>query len=438
MLSGPFREPDLTKFKKYASRVRSYHYQQDVDDVDISGYIHVLQASGRSYIFPNLVHLTMSSELEVSKIMLLMSPYLRRFSMRGSSAFLVLRPLLITAPNVTHLTLSNVPLDLGFMTICNSYTRLEGISIEHKGNFGGVLPTFDLSLITTFSCKESLRYFTLVGLHITWVLYNSAHRRIVEFPLLETIDIGQCFLTSIGPIAELFRSVTLRSLKALPIMFIRSPTRLVEAVEARHWCNFFEHIGRATTMHFKTLQITINNLHPVEEIRECWKHIGLTITSFPNFDKLTLETFSILPPFLSSLGRNDLQKVISSWPNLSRLELSSCRHSELGFMALVDIALGLPRLEYLEIPLNVQEAPDFEEIPLLAHNLQEIGLDTLVPLKESKLLVQCIDKIFPYVKSCSFYHGDHLVWQDISSFLSMLRSARKDELRRATLGITGV
>jgi hypothetical protein len=172
----------------------------------------------------------------------------------------------------------------------------------------------------------------------------------------------------------------------------------------------------------------LNNSYPTAEIREHWEHVGLTVSSLPNFDNLTLETFSVTPPFLCSLGRNDLQKIINSWPSLSTLELSSCRPSELDFTALVDIAVGLPHLEHLEIPLDIRDL-SLEGIPLLAHNLQYIDLDTLVPLEDFKVLAQCIDRIFPYLKSCSLYHDDHVRWQDASSLLFMLQNARRDELR---------
>jgi hypothetical protein len=77
---------------------------------------------------------------------------------------------------------------------------------------------------------------------------------IVEFPLLESISLGLCFLTSIGPIAELFRYVMVPSLTELPLRFAPSPSRLVKAVESRYWHQFFDLVGKATTNHFKTLK----------------------------------------------------------------------------------------------------------------------------------------------------------------------------------------
>lgn len=105
-------------------------------------------------------------------------------------------------------------------------------------------------------------------------------------------------------------------------------------------------------------------------------------------------------------------------------------------MALLDIANGLPHLEHLGIPLDIRGPLSLETIPLLAHNLQSIDVD-IFPSKDFKKSVQCIDRIFPYLKRCSFYHVNDEM-DDASSLLHMLQNARRDELGRATLGITGV
>jgi len=180
------------------------------------------------------------------------------------------------------------------------------------------------------------------------------------------------------------------------------------------------------------------NSYPAEKFREHWEHVCLTVSGFPNFDNLNLETFSITAPVLCYLFRIDLQKIINSWPNLSKLELTSCRSFGLDFTALIDIAVGLPHLKDLSIPLDVSRLLNLEGIPLLAHNLQRVYLGTLVPLKVSEIIVQCVDRLFPYIKHCVFYHGDRLELQDVSSLLRMLQNARRDELGRAALGISGV
>lgn len=440
IICGSIREKDLTKFKKYASYVRSYTYQQVIDDVDISAYIQVLRATGRLYIFPKLVNLTISSDLEASKIMFLMSPCLRNFSMRGSSTCHVnniVNFLRNTAPNISHLTLSNMPHDdmLGCIFTINSLSRLQGVRLEHNGI--GDIPTFDLSFLPSLSCKKTLRNFTLSGLHVTWSL-DSLNCGTVEFPLLESIDFGLCFLTSILPITELFRYTMVRSLKTLLFRLAPSTSKLIKAVEARCWHQFFDLLGKATTDHFKILQIMRHNSYPSEKIREHWEHVGLTVSSFPNFHNLKLETFSITPPILHLVFRFDLQKIINSWPNLSKLELTTCRSSFLDFTSLIDIAVGLPHLKDLDMPLNLQKSFNYERIPLLAHNLQHIQLDTSVPLKVPEIVVQSVDRIFPHLKGCAFYHGDHLGSYDVSSVLRMMQNARRDAPRRATLGISGV
>jgi len=439
ILWGPIPENDLTKFKKYASRVRSYSYQQVTDDVDISAYIHVLRDSGRLYIFPNLVDLIISSELEASKIMFLMSPCLRNFSMRGSSTCpvnYIVNSLRITAPNVSHLTLSITPHDMiSCISTVSSLSRLQGIRFEHKGS--GDIPNFDLTFLPTLSCKKTLRKFTLDGLHVFWSA-DSLNCGTVEFPLLESIDFGLCFLTSILPITELFRYTMVPSLKTLLFRLAPSPSKLIKSTEARSWHQFFDLLGKATTDHFKILQILGHSSYPAEKIREHWEHVCLTMSSFPNFHNLNLETFSITPPILYFLYRTDLQKIINSWPNLSKLELTSCLPSGVDFTTLIDIAVGLPHLKDLDIPFDLQKPLNFEGIPLLAHNLQHIHLGISVPLKVPDILVQSVDRIFPYLTTLEFYRGDHLESHDVSPLLLMMQNARRDALRRTTLGISGV
>lgn len=358
--------------------------------------------------------------------------------MRGSStapANNIVNSLLITAPNVIHLTLINMPIDWCCIATLRLLPQLQGISFEHSGS--GDVPTFDLSIFPSLSCNKTLRKFTLDGLHVIWSA-DSLKCGTVEFPLLESIDFGRCFLTSIRPITEIFRYTMVVSLKTLLIRFAPSPPKLVKAVEAPYWHQFFDLLGKATTNHFKILQILRHNSYPAEKFREHWEHVCLTVSGFPNFDNLNLETFSITPPVLCYLFRSDLQKIITSWPNLSKLELTSCRPSGLDFTTLIDIAVGLLHLKDLTIPLDVQRLLSLEGIPLLAHNLQRIQLGTLVPLKVSEIMVQCVDRLFPHLKHCVFYHGEQAELQDVSSLLRMLQNARRDELRRATLGISGV
>jgi len=206
----------------------------------------------------------------------------------------------------------------------------------------------------------------------------------VEFPSLESIDFS---ITSIGPIADFFCHVMVPGLKELSIGLGSSPFgKLIKSTEAQYWNQFFDVIAIATTTHFKNLKISGNRS---VVFCECWEGVGLTVSGFPDFSNLSLETFSIKWPFLCSLGQSDLEKVIHSWPYLSTLALTSCQPSELDLMVLVDIAIGLPHLKSLYLAVNIQQ-PFNQRAFSLNHNLQYLSLESLVFVMEFEL-VQCIN-----------------------------------------------
>ena len=359
-----------------------------------------------------------------------MSPRLRDFRMPIEKPVIILNSLQIFAPNISHLVLSCMTVDDRCISVLCSLSQLQEITLKDNGR--GTTPIFDLSFFPRLSCKEVLQEFTLDG-EIIWSA-GSLDCGTVGFPLLKYINFRVCF--TMGPIAKLFHYAMVPSLERITIRFGPSPSKLVKAVEAPYWHQFFDRIGRATSNHFKTLEIMLDDFCPPGRTREQWEHVGLRVSNFPNFNIPSLEALTITLPFLRSLNRIDLQKIINSCSSLSRLDVTSFQPSELDFTALLDIADGLPRLELLCIPLDIRGPLSLEGIPLLAHNLQSIDLD-IFPSKDVGILVQCIDRIFPYLKRCSFYHVDDLI-DDASSLLNMLQNARRDELGRATLGITGV
>ena len=423
VLWGPILESDLKRFNAYAFRVRRYYCQWHGagDDVDISAYVHVLRASRRSYIFPRLLDLDVIEAYKdganTTKIMFLMSPCLHKFSMSGSSTStaIVLNSLQITTPHILCLTLRGVAfIDHDVSVIC-SLSQLQEISIfednrfERKsGRWGGEPALFDLSFFSRLSCKKTLRKFSL---HWLYIIQSDSSIWTVEFPSLESIDLS---ITTIGPIADFFCHVMVPGLKELSIGLGSSPFgKLIKSTEAQYWNQFFDVIAVATTTHFKNLKIAGNRS---VDFCECWKGVGLTVSGFPDFSNLSLETFSIKWP-LCSLGQSDLEKVIHSWPYLSTLALASCWPSELDLMVLVDIAIGLPHLKSLYLSVNKLQCFN-QRASLLNHNLQYLFLETFVFVMEFEL-AQCINQIFPHLKNCIFsYHSD-LGWisEDVTSLV---------------------
>ena len=244
--------------------------------------------------------------------MFLMSPRLRDFRMSAidnpvSLTVSILNSLQISAPNISHLVLSCKVFDDRCISALCSLSRLQEITL--KDDRSGTTPTFDLSFFPRLSCKEVLQEFTLDGLHIIWSA-GSLDCGTVEFPLLKYINFRLCF--SMGPIAKLFHYAMVPSLKGIDTRFGPSPSKLVNAVEAPYWHQFFDRIGRATSDHFKYLGIMLDNFHPPGETREQWEHVGLRVSNFPNFNIPSLETLTITLPFLCSLDRNDLKKLLFS------------------------------------------------------------------------------------------------------------------------------
>ena len=241
----------------------------------------------------------------------------------------------------------------------------------------------------------------------------------MDLPSLDSIDFHY---TSIGPIAHFFGYVMVPGLQELSIFLSAPPVSEVDrSTEVQDWNKFFSGVGIATSANFKKLKI-----NGIRSDHELWEGIGLTVSGFPDLSKLSLESFSTTLPFLSCLTRNDLGAIIRSWPYLSTLALSSCRPSKLDLKALVDIAIGLPHLKSLALPVDSQQHFGLT-IPSLAHNLQYLSLDISAPMLKFKFkLVQLINRIFPYLKNSTF-HGLGYLSEDVTS---LVQSAR-DELQHS-------
>ena len=137
VLLGPILESDLKRFNAYAFHVRRYYCQWHGagDDVDISAYVHVLQASGHLHIFPRLLDLNIIEAYKdganTTKIMFLVSPCLHKFSMSGSSTStaIILNSLQITTPHILCLTLRGVAFIDHYVSVICSLSQLQEISI---------------------------------------------------------------------------------------------------------------------------------------------------------------------------------------------------------------------------------------------------------------------------------------------------------------------
>jgi hypothetical protein len=176
----------------------------------------------------------------------------------------------------------------------------------------------------------------------------------------------------------------------------------------------------------------------VHALNSPWKDLDLTVSKFPDLDKLSLRSFVISVPILLSLHRNDIQKIINIWPDLQHLELTSCRPFRLGFDVLVDIALGLRNLSQLALSVDLQNLPSAEEIPLLCHGLESLALNISSMPPDIANFAQSVDKIFPRLDSacwkfnCSEHPDFH---NNATRLLVMLQTARRYEAKRACLGI---
>ena len=238
ILCGPISKCDLRRFDMYASRIRRYFYQRlDADeDINISAYVHVIQASGRFCILPRLLNLTVwegnKDGADATKIMYLLSPCLHKFVMYASSTrtAIVLDSLQITVPRISCLTLNAVAFDNHCLSVICSLSQLEEIYICEDDHFEGrprpEPSNFDFSFFPCLSCKETLQTFRLDWLHIMW---SDASTTTVDFPSLKFLTVHS---TSIGPIAYFFGYVMVPGLQKLSIRLGPSPFReLIKSTE---------------------------------------------------------------------------------------------------------------------------------------------------------------------------------------------------------------
>jgi len=130
--------------------------------------------------------------------------------------------------------------------------------------------------------------------------------------------------------------------------------------------------------------------------------------------------------------------MFACWPTLTCLQISGVDQVTIGFSSLVEIAIRLPYLDYLEIQINCTTFPTMTGVPVLEHDLETFKLSP-VHLENHIALARCIDRIFPELVVLNIAGSPPVlksgVGKEIQDIYEGLQSAREDQRKRDNASI---
>ena len=234
-------------------------------------------------------------------------------------------------------------------------------------------------------------------------------------------------MSSIDPVNNFLRVVSLPSLETMRISVYKSPKRVQKAAEKDGWITFSRLLREATTARFRGLIVRShlwereNDWTPIE--------LDLSLSSLP--DLLALPLTAFLFNFLHSISTTDVIQMVDSWKGLSCLDISSwCILPK--FSIVIQIAAGLPCLIDLSLSVDCRELPAIDKTPLLCHRLRELELRDS-RLQDPFQIARCLDRIFPHLSWTEFNSKnvkEQNLWNQALKFLEGLRQVRSEERRR--------
>ncbi|KAG6818541.1 hypothetical protein H0H93_004164 [Arthromyces matolae] len=162
----------------------------------------------------------------------------------------------------------------------------------------------------------------------------------------------------------------------------------------------------------------------------------------PFFCLPNMEHFSI-SEFLISFSDEDIENMANSWPCLKRLCIPYHVHvspQQLSVDTLYTLAKNCPKLEHLEIPIDIKhvppldlstlEFPDPSHTPAL-HTLYIANDNHLMGTQDLLLIARHLDRLFPHLRKLGRLRLDNAdlgPWDKVFAMIEAFRAVRMDSL----------
>ncbi|KAF8970960.1 hypothetical protein BDZ97DRAFT_1914411 [Flammula alnicola] len=431
LLRWPLTESDLAAFDHYATRVHFYHSKRrQSENLPLSTCIQIMQSRNEEALLPSLLYLR--ADIGTPDLHLLLSPSLRAlYAPEGLAAGVAAADLQACVNSIPRAALNLQFLDIQIMegercldAICATknlkYLRL-GSSLHRTLP---LTPNF-LEKLSTLPRLSKLIFLDSIQFPSAFPQPSPGE----IFPSLESVAI-HCRFSSVAQFNGFLSLGNFLRLKRLDIR-IHNP-QMIRSSEDLLWQSFFEILRRNTTAIFHSLSIT--TALPISTVVH-----GISISSIPDLFHLQLTDFEIGIPILQSVSYENILNMADSWPNLTRLVLTSHKPWNIDCEILTELANRLPHLRTLQIGVDAQRFSRVNHIPVLNHPLESLALCDS-PIRSAIAFARLIDRIFPNVEVFE-YSSEYLnaaqskLWKDVDSFLHHFKGARQDQMRRISTDV---
>ncbi|KAF9474656.1 hypothetical protein BDN70DRAFT_300021 [Pholiota conissans] len=160
------------------------------------------------------------------------------------------------------------------------------------------------------------------------------------------------------------------------------------------WNQFFKVLRMKTSLRFKNLVIECPN--DLEQPTVQWP--ALSLSDIPDFFLLKLLRLRITFPIFPKISNADIYKIISSFPSLLSLDITTQLPWQTDFTAIIAIAKGLPNIKEIALGLDAQTLPPDPLVPMLSHNLYSLRL-VVSRLEDPGQFAFYLDRMFPKLRS---------------------------------------
>ena len=414
---------DWKVFDRYARRVYGL-YDVYREAIDASVFIQISQARKDTPFLPSLRYL--STSRAESELLTFLVPSLRWFHCQPPlrdhgfypSNWAFIGQLAQVAPGLQSLTLQ-LPLSKYCLASLTNFKSLKHLSFCRVG---GLVSHVDAEFFAKISGLENLTSLRLMGLtSSTLSRYSSVS---AYFPNLETMTIS----SKITQIIPLLRVATFQQLKSFSYIEEIDHPGTIAAVppytaDIQNWQTFFQLLCQNTNEVLESL--TIGRTVTIAPGPHNSHALGVHgVSAFPDLLQLQLKRFIISSQLFVSLSNLDVQYVADAWPTLQVLHLTTC-YIVTDFHALIEIAKRLPLLDELHVPINAQNLPSFDSIPLLSHPLRSLNVMTSI-VRDSATFARCVDRLFPNLKTFQGGGSCSMLWDQVKVLIPYFQGARQD------------
>ncbi|CAA7270395.1 unnamed protein product [Cyclocybe aegerita] len=427
-LNGPITSSDWTIVDKYARRVRSFQYNEEVN-VDPSVYVQMLRSRPHNPLFPQLRNLH-SLVGPGAGLLLCQSPSLRRVSIDAitedseydfyPAIWNLIDELPESAPLLEQLSLE-AALQPSAYSRLDRFQNMRSIHIRYQPYGQDEETPTDFALLTPLSSLPHLTRLSLVHGSPASPIVQKIPPTIADFSALTQLH----FRAAWDQILTMLEVVRFDRLSFFSLHVIRPPAWTEDTTNDQWavdgWKKIFYFLHTKTGGLLKELQLRLVRGWD-DEFRPMPPGVQTPLYIEDARILRNLTIVNIMFPLVHSLTNHDVALLTEAWPFLESLHLMTEKRGTANFAAFVKIATGLPRLKKLGLCIRADDGlPNRHQVPILSHPLQEfdvMGSSIDDPSKLACLLDRLFPNLFTYL-SGPIKNSD---WDVIDKYAKRVRS----------------